>query len=128
MKHFLIMLCGIHSFGFALFHIYFWKLFDWKTTLSRMSVANRAIIQISNTRLIYCFLFISFICFFYPNDLLETRLGHALLAGCALFWVGRTIEQYIFLRVKNKMVNLLTLLFIFGAVLFALALYVHSIS
>lgn len=116
---YIIYLCGIYALGFAVFHAFFWKLFDWKNDLKKITIANRAIIQIANLRLIYIFLGIAAFCFTFPKELLATKLGNAFLLGIAIFWMGRTIEQYVFLKVKNRMVNMLTALFILGAVLFA---------
>ena len=42
----LLALCAAHSFSFAAFHLAFWKLFDWREELPRMSLANRAILQV----------------------------------------------------------------------------------
>ncbi len=92
----LIYLCGAYSLGFAVFHILFWHLFDWKNDLKKLSVANRAIIQISNLRLIYFFLLVGSICFSFPTSLYQTPLGRFFLSGISIFWLGRTIEQYIF--------------------------------
>lgn len=72
---------GIHSLGFAIFHEFFWRIFHWKSDLTKCSVASRAIIQIANLRLIYIFLGIAALCFFLPDDLLTTRLGHLVLGG-----------------------------------------------
>lgn len=116
---YIIYLCGIYALGFAVFHAFFWKLFDWKNDLKKITIANRAIIQIANLRLIYIFIGIAAICFTFPKELLATKLGNAFLLGIAIFWMGRTIEQYVFLKVKNRMLNILTALFILGAVLFA---------
>lgn len=116
---YIIYLCGIYALAFAVFHAFFWKLFDWKNDLKKITIANRAIIQIANLRLIYIFLGIAAMCFIFPKDLLSTRLGNAFLLGIAIFWIGRTIEQYVFLNLKNRMLNILTALFILGAVLFA---------
>lgn len=118
----LVYLCGLHSLGFAIFHARFWKLFDWPDTLRQTNVATRAVTQILNLRMIYVFLGIAGLCFFLPNDLLHTRLGHAVLAGMSLFWIGRTIEQFVFLRINRPMVHALTVMFIVGAVLFGLPL------
>src|SRR4051812_20069236 len=93
----LVFSCGIYSVAFAIFHILFWRIFDWKNDLKKLSVANRAIIQIANTRLIYFFLFVAFLCFFYPKELVTTRLGNVFLIGVSIFWLGRTMEQFIFL-------------------------------
>lgn len=121
-KTLLFDLCGIYNLAFAIFHLFFWKLFKWKEDFRKNSVGNRAIIQILNIRLIYIFLLMAFIYFVYPQQLMETELGLVLLIGFLGFWVGRTIEQFIFLRVKSKMVTILTIIFFFGIVIHLLPL------
>jgi hypothetical protein len=118
----IIFLCGLYSTAFAIFHILFWRLFNWKKELQKLSFVNRAIVQILNTRIIYFFLFVAFICFVYPDELITTNLGKAFLIAISLFWLGRTIEQFVFLKVKNKYVHILTIIFVVGAILFALPL------
>ncbi len=118
----LVQLCGLHSFTFALFHMGFWKLFDWKRDLRKTSLATRAVTQILNLRLIYFFIGIGVLCFAFARELHATPLGRALLAFMSLFWVGRTIEQFVFLRIDKPLVHALTLLFVVGAILFALPL------
>ena len=78
--------------------------------------------QILNTRIIYFFLFVAFICFIYTDELLASNLGKAFLTGISLFWLGRAIEQFVFFEAKNKYVHILTVIFIIGAILFALPL------
>jgi hypothetical protein len=56
---------------------------------------------------------------------METKLGLVLLIGFLGFWVGRTIEQFIFLRVKSKMVTILTIVFFIGIVIHLLPLVVR---
>ncbi len=118
----LIYLCGAHSLGFAVFHMLFWKLFRWNEDLLKTSLATRAVTQILNLRLIYLFLGIAAACFLLPDELAGTTLGKAVLGFMALFWIGRTVEQFVFLRVNRTMVHVLTALFVLGAVLFALPL------
>lgn len=115
-----IYICGLHSLLFAVFHMAFWRLFKWKTQLRKMSLVNRATMQVLNTRLIFIFLLFAFLCFVYPRELYATSLGQALLAGISLFWLGRLIEQFIFFRVNNAYTHLLTLLFFLGFILFLL--------
>ena len=122
-KDIIIYLCGFHSLGFAIFHLFFWKLFKWKTDLQNISKPNKGIIQIANIRLIYIFLFTAFLCFFFTQDLYTTNLGKAFLIGGSLFWLGRTIEQFIFLRIKHRLIHLLTALFVLGTILFLLPLF-----
>ena len=49
--HSILMLCGLHSFGFAAFHLAFWSLFRWPKTLASTTLANRAILQIAGPAL-----------------------------------------------------------------------------
>jgi hypothetical protein len=118
----LIRMAGVHSLGFALFHLAFWKLFDWKRDLARNSAVNRAVMQILNLRLIYVFVGMGAACLLFTDALLDTPLGRALLVFMALFWVGRTIEQGVFLRIHHWGVHTLTALFLLGAALFAVPL------
>lgn len=114
-----VWLGGAHSLAFAVFHLGFWKLFGWRQTLRTATVADRAILQILNLRLIYVLLGVAVLCFAFTDELLHTGLGRALLLGMSLFWVGRTIEQFVFLRINRPFVHVLTALFVVGAALFA---------
>ncbi|MBX9399852.1 hypothetical protein K4L06_00905 [Lysobacter sp. BMK333-48F3] len=118
-----IWLGGLHSLAFAVFHMAFWKLFGWRRTLQTATVADRAILQILNLRLIYVLLGIAALCFFYTDQLQNTALGRAVLIGMALFWVGRTVEQFVFLRINRPMVHALTALFVLGAAIFVAPLF-----
>ena len=114
----MILLCGFYCLGMAVFHASFTKLFDWKNELAKMNVANKAIIQIANLRLIYLFVFVALICFLFPKELTTTSLGRFFMVGMSIFWLTRTIEQFIFLKVNHPLVHLLTYLFLVGAILF----------
>jgi len=115
----LLWIAGLHSLGFAAFHLAFWKIFDWRRDLASLSAANRAILQILNLRLIWLFLAVGVACLAMPEHLRGTPLGHGVLGFMALFWLGRTVEQFVFLRVRHWAVHTLTALFVLGAVLFA---------
>ncbi len=62
------------------------------------------------------------LCLLFPVELRGTPLGRGLLWFMVLFWVGRTVEQFVFLRVNHRLVHALTALFVLGAVLFSLPL------
>lgn len=121
-KQLILTLCGVYSLAFAMFHVFFWKLFKWKQNLKKISSANRGIMQIANLRLIYLFLFIAYLCFFQKNDMIGTSLGNIFLAGISIFWLGRTVEQFVFFPLNNFFINSLTILFVLGSILFALPL------
>jgi hypothetical protein len=115
----LLLLCALHSFAFAAFHLAFWRLFDWPRTLASTTVANRAILPIANVQLIWVFVGVGLLCLAYPDELAGTALGRALLAGMSGFWILRTLTQLVWLRVNRPLVHVLTALFVIGAILFA---------
>lgn len=118
-----ILFCGLYNIGFALFHISFWKIFHWDSDLKKLSFANKAVIQILNIQIIYYFIFVAFICLCYPIELLTTKFGCIFLGGTSLFWFIRTIQQFIYLRVNNYKIHVLTFIFAIGTLLFALPLF-----
>ncbi len=116
----IIFLCGLYNIGFALFHISFWKIFKWDSDLKKLSFANRAVMQLLNVQIIYYFIFVAFICFTLPTELLTTKIGNYFLGGTSLFWFIRTIQQFIFLRANHYKIHILTIVLLIGTILFAI--------
>lgn len=117
----LILFCGLHSAAFALFHLGFWRLFDWPRTLHTTTRPNRAIVQIANAQLVWVFGAVALLCFVMPDELASTRLGRAMLAGMAGFWWLRLVLQFVWLRLQHPLVHVLSATFLIGAVLFTVA-------
>lgn len=82
------------------FHVFFWKLFNWKNDLNSINKVNKGIIQVLNLCLMFVFLIFAYISLFQTDELLTTSLGKSLLAGMALFGIFRVIEQFIFFELK----------------------------
>jgi len=114
-----IFLCGLYSLAFAVFHIGFWKIFKWNGELRKLSFANKGIMQILNVQIIYYFLFVAFVCFYFPTELLASKPGN-IFASSSLFWFIRTIQQFVFLRTNHYKVHILTIIFVIGTILFML--------
>ena len=119
----ILLMCGFYNIGFALFHFGFWKIFNWKVELKKLSYPNKAIMQILNIQICYYFLFTAIICFAFPSELLTTKFGNWFLIGTSLFWLIRTLQQLIFLRANHYKIHLLTFIFLIGTVLFALPIF-----
>lgn len=117
-KHFLLYVAVFYNFGFALFHLFFWKIFNWKEDLQKLNFANRGIIQVFNVLGIFYFVFTGIICFLFQDDLVQSRLGKAFLLMNSLFWLMRFIVQFIFLRKNHWLVHTLSLVFLLGFLLF----------
>ncbi len=105
------------------FHVFFWKLFDWKNDLESVKQVNKAIIQVLNLCLMLCFLIFAYISLVQTDELLNTSLGKTLIAGMSLFGVFRVIEQIIFFNLtpfRSKIVLCGALLI---AVVYAIPLF-----
>jgi hypothetical protein len=124
----IIHICGAYSLLFALFHSGFWKMFGWGKDLANLSNielvdADRRIMHILNIQTIWYFVAVAFVCFAFPVDLLGTRLGHIVMGCCSIFWLIRAVVQPIFLGGKLLVSFAMTLIFLIGAVLFALPVF-----
>ncbi len=120
-----IIICGIHSLFFAIFHSIFWKKLNWISQLQKLDDMNNAIMQILNIRIVFIFLFHSFICFWFSEELLTTPLGNAILLFSSLSWIGRTIDQIIYIKLfdmKHFGTLFISSLFIIGSIIYLIPL------
>jgi hypothetical protein len=117
-SEFIILIGGIYNLGFAIFHLLFWRLFQWKKDLSKLTFINRSVMQILNLCLTFVFLLMAYISFFYVSELRQTNLGKTLLIGFSLFWFLRMIEQVIFFGMRNSISIVLTIIFLLGSVIY----------
>lgn len=113
---------GIYHLGFVVFHLFFWKLFRWREDLASLTSINRAVMQILNLCLTFVFLLFGYLSLFHTPELLASGLGRALLMGIAIFWFLRMIEQVIFFGLRNKLSGAFTVMFLFGSLLYILAI------
>jgi len=116
-KELIIIACGIFNISFGILHTFFWKMFDWKHDLPKLSYYNRATLQILNLRMIYVFLSVGIILILFRESVIETSLGRVIFVGILLFWTGRLIEQFIFLKEKSKKSVALAIVLLFGVIL-----------
>lgn len=120
----LLLFAGsVFHFAFAVFHLFFWRIFRWREDLASLTRINRAIMQILNLCLTFLFFVMAYVSFFHVAELLTTSLGRTILASVAIFWILRLIEQVIFFGAINRLSILLILLFLIGALLYLLPLF-----
>lgn len=121
-KELFVISCGIFNISFGILHLFFWKLFDWKHDLQKISYYNRVTLQVLNLRMIYVFLSVGLIMVLFRGEIMYSILGNTILVGMLLFWLGRLIEQLIFFREKSLKVIALTVVIVIGLALHILAL------
>ncbi len=118
----LIVAGGVFSAAFAVFHLFFWKLFRWKTDLATLTSLNRAIVQILNLCLTFVFVIFAYLSLAHSVELLATKLGHSLLFLIAVFWYLRAVEQVLFFGLRRPLSIMFFVLFLVGGLLYALPL------
>lgn len=117
----IVQIGGVYVLAFAVFHIAFWKLFDWKNELPKLKSVNRGIMQVLNIRLTYVFIVVGFISLFLTDELLTTTLGRVILGAVSLFALMRAIEQLIFWRIETRGLVMFVVILV-GAVIYGVPL------
>lgn len=121
----LIKAGGIYNIVLVIFHLLFWRIFNWKEDLRSLSFLNRAIMQVLNLSLTFAFVIFSYISLVHTKELISTSLGQSLLGLIALFWLARSVEQVVFFKLKNWRSIAFLVFFLVGTVLYAVpAIYI----
>lgn len=97
----LIKAGGIYNIILIVFHLLFWRIFNWKDDLQSLSFLNRSSMQVLNLSLTIVFAVFAYISLVHSNELLSTQLGKSLLFSMALLWLLRSAMQVIFYKLKH---------------------------
>lgn len=114
---------AVYNLGLGLFHLTFWRLLNWRTELPRLSRTNAAVMQILNLRLTWVFFVVAYIYLFQAGELVSSPLGRTVAWATLLFWVGRSVEQVIFMDMRQRVHQVFLALFLVGVALHALVLW-----
>jgi hypothetical protein len=124
--HKIIWAVGVFHLAFALFHLGFWRIFQWEKNLACLDTINRAVMQILNLQMAYVLILVGYLCFVHTKELVSTRLGKALLVGFALFWIFRMLEQVVFSGLSSPISIGLTIVFCIGGVICLAPVFLRS--
>ena len=113
---------GLFSGAFAVFHLFFWKLFRWRSELAKLSSLNRAVVQVLNLCLTFVFVVFAYISLVHASELVASELGRSLLLLIAAFWYLRAVEQIFFFGLRKPLSVVFLVLFLAGGSLYATAL------
>ena len=111
---------GIYHFAFAVFHLFFGRIFKWKSSLRLISPINRAVMHVMNLCLIFLFASVSFVSFFGREILLTEPAGKVILVFIAGFWFWRALIQVVFFGVRKPLSILFITIFLAGFVMYGL--------
>ncbi len=124
MQETLIIIGGIFTVTLIIFHLLFWRLFNWPESLQGTNYVNRATIQVLNISITFIFVIFAYISFAHTQELLTTPLGRTLLFLISSLWLFRTLQQIIFYKFRHPASIGLTLFFLTGAFLYGLPLII----
>ena len=118
----LILAGGVFHVVFAVFHLFFWKLFRWRSELAKLTSLNRAIVQVLNLCLTFVFVVFAYVSLVHTSELLSTALGRSLTVLIAASWYLRALEQIVFFGLRRPLSVVFFLVFLVGGTLYAAAL------
>ena len=81
-----IIIGGIYNLGLVIFHLLFWKIFNWKKGLRLLNSVDRNTTQVLNIFLTLVFFIFGYISIFHSSELISTKLGITLLGFFSFFW------------------------------------------
>jgi uncharacterized membrane protein (DUF485 family) len=93
MKETLLVIGGATRIAWAIFHILFWKIFDWKNSLSSLSHQQRSITYTLNIMIVYVLVVFVYLSIFQRSTLASSSLGKAVLVAIPFFFLIRAILQ-----------------------------------
>jgi hypothetical protein len=117
----LLTLAGIFNLIFAIFHLFFWRIFNWKNELPKLNFTNERVMPILNLVLIYIFFDMSAVCFILISED-EHLISKFLIGSFAGFWLFRTFLQVYYFSLRNKVSVSFTTTFLIGTLFHLLAL------
>jgi len=96
LRKILVIIGGINFLLFGLFHLSFWYGLDWKNELIKLTEINSNVMQMLNIGISVFLLAFGFIMIFYRREILNSKLGSALLITFSLFWLARLVGELAF--------------------------------
>jgi len=116
----LIKAGGFYNIILVLFHLFFWRIFNWEQDLRSVSSLNRSIMPVVNLSLTFVFVIFAYISLVHSTELLTSPLGNSLLILIALFWLIRSLLQVIFFKLDHWLSSAFLCYFLAGAALYGI--------
>ncbi|MEW5913172.1 MAG: hypothetical protein AB1814_11495 [Thermodesulfobacteriota bacterium] len=101
---------ALHA-GWAVFHLFFPRIFQWPQRLASLDSVNRSIMQVLNLCLAFYFAVAAYLSLAFAPELLASGLGKKLLAIFTAFWLLRLALQFRFFRAVHPASLVLILFF-----------------
>lgn len=96
MNNLLLIIGGIINLFLGIFHLSFWKVFNWPETIASLDFMNLAIIQVLNLHTAFIIFVFAGLSLFCRNELLGSRIGRLVTGTIMVFYLLRAVNQMIF--------------------------------
>ena len=116
----LIKIGGLLNLALAMFHLLFWRLFNWREDLRSLSHLNRGIMQALNMTLTVVFIAFAYLSLVHTYELYLTTLGRSLLLSISVMFMLRAIMQVVYFRLMHWGSTAFLVLFIAGGLLYGI--------
>jgi len=101
MNKILLIIGGIINVMMVLFHLSFWKIFNWSESLKCLNFMDRGIIQVLNVHVAFAVLVFAVVSIFYYKELISTKLGKIMLISISVYYFLRAANQLIFFDITE---------------------------
>ena len=118
MKEHLVVAGGIYNIALVVFHVLFWRIFNWPETIDSLNPVNKATIQVLNISITFIFFMFAYISFAHTQELVSTPLGNTLLVLMSALWLFRAAQQVYFYKFRHRASIGLAIFFAGGAVIY----------
>ncbi|MFZ5434286.1 MAG: hypothetical protein ACOZB3_11010 [Calditrichota bacterium] len=96
MAKILLLIGGLLNALLTIFHVLFWKLFDWPAKLMYMTPDDRALMQVFNIHGVLTIGLFTYVSLFHRRELLTTGLGRVMCIAIAVYYYVRALNSLIF--------------------------------
>lgn len=123
----LFLVAGGLNLLLGLFHLFFWKIFNWPEDLMSISHDNRAILQIANIHLTMLIVFFGYVSIIHWKDLFTHKIGKAVSLFMAAFYLIRIINEAVFWDIQSWESLVTALICGYFMVVYALPIFKNSL-
>lgn len=96
LRKLLVIVGGVLYLLFGVFHSFFWKMFNSNNEFSKMNAFLSKVLQMLNVGIIVFFVSLGLMMLIYRNEMLNLKLGRALLFTSAAFFMVRGLAEFAF--------------------------------
>lgn len=97
-----LIIGGVLNGILGIFHLMFWKIFNWKDTLKPLNGLQKAIMQVSNIHLLLFMFIVGYLSIFQVEEMIATVIGQSLMLFVAAFYLIRALNQFIFFDMRRR--------------------------